>query len=110
MTNPTPHSDDAKLPEPPPAPPASESPQVSPGNESGGGFVLKALGGFLGAPLLLACCIPANSPAPFWLLVIGTLAMLFFRGTRAVALGSVLFVLLALLVLAAICGNGLRNI
>jgi hypothetical protein len=69
------------------------------------GFVLKTIGGFFASPFLLALTIPTNSPIPAFLFLIGAVVMLFFRETRPIALGAVLFLGVALLLLIAICGN-----
>lgn len=68
-------------------------------------FAVKALLGFILTPLALALNIPLNSPAPTLFYGAACVLMLFFRRTRAFALGAILFVGAAILLLLAICGR-----
>ncbi|MFA6288585.1 MAG: hypothetical protein WC661_14470 [Opitutaceae bacterium] len=90
------HPDDPKFPEDEPA-------SASPPKE--GRFALKAVGGFIAAPLIIALTLPSNSPAPAILFLGISFVMLFFRKTRAFGLGAILFVGVAFLLLLAICGH-----
>jgi len=88
--------DDPKFPEdepPHPAPPERDH------------FALKAIGGFLAAPFIIALTLPTNSPAPAGLFLAVSFVMLFFGKTRAFGLGVLLFTGVAFLLLLAICGS-----
>ena len=67
--------------------------------------MLKVLIGFLAAPLVVYLSLLAQTGVFAFLLIAGTVLMLFFRNTRAYSLGALLSVGVSFLVLLAICGG-----